>query len=107
MSKSKLELLHTQTNAGEALNSKYNSEELVTRVQVEGTPYWIIGNGADGYRLFFGKYILTEYFSNVDNAKKHLDDNTLNVVLQTILCVVTEGVEGIKRNEGLENLKNL
>lgn len=84
-------------SAGEALNSKYNSEELITRVQVEGSPYWIIGNGGEGYRLHFGKYVLTEYYESVNDVNKHLCENTLNVVLQTILCVVTEGVPEINK----------
>ncbi|AXH73228.1 MAG: hypothetical protein [Microviridae sp.] len=102
-SKKMSEQLHTQLNTNETI--KENSLPLIEREQIPGTPYWIIGNEEQGYFLQFGKYKLTENYSEKEYVKKHLIDNQFNIMLQTCLAVVNEAQQNTEKS--IHNLNTI
>lgn len=79
------EILHSQLNAEET--PKQNSSQLVEREQIEGTPFWIIGNTEDGYKLIMGKYQLTQNFKEKYEIHNHIEKHKWDITLQMILIV--------------------
>lgn len=88
------EQLATQLNAEDNHNSNSNSE-LVDREQLDGTPFWIIGNEDDGYKLIMGKYQLTGTYRSKDEIIEQLENDMWKMILNMILIVMTDA-EGIK-----------
>lgn len=97
MSTEQQELLNTQSNAEEATKEN-SSDELFQKYPIKGSPYWAIGKEGK-WRLHFGKYVLTEWLEGVNAVEKYMEENSYNIVLQTILCVQSESKEGIKQNQ--------
>lgn len=87
------ELLHTQTNAQNTENksqSETGNEKLIERHPIKGTPFWIIGNKEKGFALTFGKWRLTENFDIRTEVQEHLDDNSYDIILKMICCLLEE-----------------
>lgn len=82
------ELLHSQTNVEPQNNLNSSKYELAEREQIEGTPYWVCGNKDEGYILTFSKWQMTSRIKTIKEVKEFLEDNMINIILQTILCIV-------------------
>lgn len=84
------ERLKLQLNAdGIRVNSSEEPPtQLVEREQLEGTPFWIIGNNEEGYFLAFGKFKMTERYKTKDEVIEYLNSNEYNIIAQMILCTL-------------------
>lgn len=72
-------LLKEQTSANENHNSNSTSEPLLTREEVDGTPFHIAGNEEQGYAVTFGKYRLSELRKTQEEALSELIDQHWNI----------------------------
>lgn len=89
------ELLNTQLNAGD--NHKQDSGKLIERIPIEKTPFWIVGNKEDGYRLIMGKYAITNKFPSIIDAEEYLNENQWEIIL-TMVIVVTKKMQEEENN---------
>lgn len=72
-------------NVENPINS--NSSKLIEREEIEGTPFWIIGEEEKGYFLSFGKWKLTEDLATKEDVFLHLTTNKWEIILKMILCM--------------------
>lgn len=77
---------HTQSNTEENNNSNY-SHELIHREQIEHTPFWIVGNEENGYKLTMSKYQLTETYDTIDEVKQLLVTHKWNIISNMIVTL--------------------
>lgn len=86
------ELLSTQNSADQTHTNKQDSSKPIhERVQLPGTPFWIVGNQETGYHLTMGKYKLTqEPFKTKDDVQIWLLENQWNVTLSVALCAASD-----------------
>lgn len=89
------ELLATQNNIDEK-NTNNNNSSNYTRQQLDGTPFWIIGNNEEGYKLTMGKYKISNTMATPEEVETWLLIHQWDVVLSVALCAYTD----------LENQKN-
>lgn len=83
---------HGSDTSGDAKSP--SKEELISREQLDGSPFFIVGDGS-GFFLVMGKHRLTDKFDSRELLLEWVESNTWNLV-----CVVV-GVcyEGIKEFE--------
>lgn len=103
------ELLQEQTTADQTDNSNLKNgsdNKNWTRLQIDGTPFWVIGNDQEGYNIIMGKWKLTNEPINcyqfndgpiIEQALTWLDENKWNTILSMIICVTTD-IEKQKQN---------
>lgn len=96
------ELLQEQTTARQADNSDSSNgsdNKNWTRIQLESTPFWIIGNRLEGYNIIMGKWKLSHepfglgVFDDgtiIHEAEQYLQHNHYNIILSMIICVTTD-----------------
>lgn len=89
------ELLATQNNI-EKKNTSNNDSSNYTRQQLNGTPFWIIGNEEEGYKLTMGKYKISNTMATPEDIETWMITHQWDVVLSIALCAYTD----------LENQKN-
>lgn len=99
------ELLQEQTTADQADNSDLNNgsdNKNWIRLQIQDTPFWVIGNNEQGYNIIMGKWKLTNepIFTDPEalnheesiiyEAERWLLHNQWNVTLSMIICIITD-----------------
>jgi len=58
---------------------------LITRDQIPNTPFWIVGNEEQGYRIVWGKYTFTqEPHKSIDEAVVWFDTHQWEVTLHIV-----------------------
>lgn len=98
------ELLNTQLNAeNEPNNSNSNSEELQTRKQLEGTPFWIVGSKDQGFQIIMGKYsLLNKPAVTEEAAEWELDKDHWNIISKMMIITYNTLEEFKKQDEQTE-----
>lgn len=96
------DLLQEQMNVKDTHNSKSGTdkEHLIERHPIKGTPFWTIGNKKEGYFLTFGKWRITENFPTRTEAQEHLDNNSYDIILKMICCLLDETKQIITDENG-------
>lgn len=74
-----------------------NSEELVTRKEIENTPFVVVGT-EHGYFGVLGKYRLTEPMETEEEAEKATKEITWNRIVQ-VMMLVSEEMKELNINE--------
>ena len=81
MKSEQLEHLKLQTSAEKEDSNRENSSfELVERDQINGSPFWIVGNKVDGYFLAFGKYRMGDVFYTKEEVVNYLENSKWDIV---------------------------
>lgn len=89
------ELLENLT--GEKMPDPTPQEQI--RIQLERTPFWIIGSRTEGYFIIMGKYRLNDepialgildHPTIIQTVKTWLQQNKWNLQLSITICIVTE-----------------
>lgn len=57
---------------------------LLTREQIEKTPFWIVGSEEIGYKITWGKYTFNDEPLKKENVKTWWDDNQWQIILHVI-----------------------
>lgn len=90
----KSELLQLQTNANPLDNSTYFNEDRTVRLELEKTPYYIVGSKEEGYCVTFGKYKISEQFATgeyvqqaLKEAYKYLEEHKYNILFHTMCAI--------------------
>lgn len=104
------DLLNEQTSADQADNSGSNTgsdNKNWQRIQLQQTPFWIVGNHEQGFNIIMGKWKLTQeplFTIDTDDeptiiheAQNWLDENQYNVILSMIICAITD-INKLKQN---------
>lgn len=92
------EILQAQNNQND------NSENtlLIEREQIDGSPFWAIGNKEEGYMLTFGKWQLTEKLPGTLDVIQYLEANKYDIILKMILCIIDPAT--IKNQQIIKNI---
>lgn len=77
----------TQSTNAEENQDKQTSGELMERQQIEGTPFWIMGNKTDGYYMVMGHYRITNVMNTMEEVTEYLNTNKWDVILSMIISV--------------------
>lgn len=81
--------LQSQMNAESRANLDSSEEgELIEKNEIEGSPYWVIGNKEQGYYITFGKWRLSEAHKTAEEALEWLDNNIRMVLVQTMVVLL-------------------
>lgn len=83
---------HTTNNA-ENNHKENSSTELVERVKIPWTPFYLVGREDTGYFVTFGKYKLTETASTKAEAIEHLERSKWDVTARLAGLVMEMMVE--------------
>ncbi len=79
------------TKEADKQNSNFEEEvtkeELLTREEIEGTPFNVIGT-ENGYFGCIGKYRITEVAESAEEIRKELAEMTWNRITQVILILI-------------------
>lgn len=100
------DLLKSQTSVDEQDNLNSGNDELkVEKTQMEGTPFWIIGNAYKGWMLVLGNHQITPIFKNVPELKEHIVTNKWDIIVT--LCMVSADwkYKELKEKEEIEKSK--
>lgn len=93
------ELLQSQITAKETSNSESNSEKLIERVPLIGTPFTSTKHH-DEYHLVMGKYRLNERpLANHEEVIDYANEEEYNIILKMIMIVVNDLIEEGKRQK--------
>lgn len=65
-------------------------KELIERIKIKGSPFWVVGNKEQGYFLVFGKYKLTENSKTAAEAIKRLKEETYDIICKMVLSIVSD-----------------
>lgn len=97
-------MLNTQLNAENELNnSNSNSEELQTREQLRGTPFWIVGSKDQGFQIIMGKYsLLDKPAITKEAAEWELDIDQWNIISKMMIITYNTLEEFKKQDEQTE-----
>lgn len=79
--KERMEQSNTQSHAD--TNDKENYP-LLTREQIEQTPFWIVGTEEIGYKITWGKYTFNDEPLPKNQIKQWYDDNQWTIILHMI-----------------------
>lgn len=85
MSQSQQDILSTQSGTKNPISS--NSSPLIEREQIEGSPFWIIGEKETGYFLTFSKWKLSENQTTKLDVILHLESHKWEIILKMIMCI--------------------
>lgn len=88
----------TLDNPNIGINKK--AEELITREQIENTPFVIVSNKTEGKHFgMVGKFRVTEPNENYEELKEELVELSWNRITQVIGIIVETELERIKTKE--------
>lgn len=77
------------TNVQNQDNSNYSNEDkLFDKEQIEGSPFWAIGNKQTGYYLTVRNIRLSEKQNSIKEVKEYLNKNMYNCIISAILCII-------------------
>lgn len=68
-------------------SSEKKGNEIFEKIQVEGTPFWIVGN-EDGYFLVMQNIRLSPKLNTVNEVDQYLKENLTNCIITAILCIL-------------------
>lgn len=105
------ERLKSQTSAQKTENNSQSGEELITREQIEGTPFQLITTNGFTF-LALGRYRMTQEVSaneeNKTELRKKVENKDWNLVLDTIIVLIDSTVETMTEKASRANpLNNL
>lgn len=73
-------------------NSNSSNEEITNKLfdkeQIEGSPFWAIGNKQNGYYLTMRNIRLSEKLNSIKEVKEYLQNNSYNCIIAGILCIL-------------------
>lgn len=85
MSTTQRELLRTLTSTNQQTPNNLNSsEQLVNRIPVENTGFWIIGDKDHGYFISLGAYRLTETRQTEEECREMIENKDWEIILGLI-----------------------
>lgn len=90
------ELLASQMNA----EKHSNSSELIQRVQMKDTPFWIIGTPETQYFGTLGKYQVTEKFPTIQAVQDHIENGIWEMIIKIAGIVAADLIE---QNDKIKN----
>lgn len=89
------ELLNTQTNVEETNPNKEHS--IWDREQLPNTPFWVVGNNEQGYKITMGKYAIREELIQAKDilsatliAEGWIQEHIFDVMLSISLIAYTD-----------------
>lgn len=85
------DILNTQLNTEENPSSK--SSKLIEREQLTGTPFWLVGNEEQGYRIIMGKWAITEIYKTKIEALLIIKDEQWQTTLKLAGIVAQDLIE--------------
>lgn len=96
----------TQKDTQQEDNTASNGNENMYRIEVERTPFYIVGNKEKGYHIICGKNRLTEEpLKNEYEARNYIKDHMWELIVQVIGIFTPEYLKQIKREEEEKNAK--
>lgn len=97
------ELLSTQLNVEETPNSN-SSEDLIERIQIKTTPFWIIGQKEKGYFLVMGKHQISEIMETIEEVENYLTTYTWDITLKLCLIIYNDVQKELNNQKQTEQL---
>lgn len=88
MIKKRMGLGKSSMNVAEINKEAYGKGNFLQKVQIEKTPFWIIGERDEGYYLVIGNNRLTDPLKSVQEVREYLEENKWMVMLQMIMVVM-------------------
>lgn len=79
-------------NVKQVDNSTSSDEKIINTLfdkeQIEGSPFWAIGNRESGYYLTMRNIRLSTKLESIKEVKQYLDENSYNCIITAILCIL-------------------
>lgn len=89
--------LNTQNGVEENQN-KETSSQIVERIEVNETPFIIIGNEESGYFVTWGKFKITKKYNTKEEAKEKIYERDYEL-LMNISSLITHSIIGKEKEE--------
>ena len=96
-------MLASQTGAGNQDNLN-SSNELITRKEVTGTPFIIVGEENHGYMITLGRYQLSRRYKTIDECYELIGIRDWELMMN-LMSVFVEGYNMVKDEQ--ERIKEL
>lgn len=96
---SQRELLNGQNSAEETQNKENSSNELIERIKIEGTPFWIIGQREKGYFAVMGENKITDTRTTAKEVQEDLVKEQYNITFRMIGIITEKMIEEILTSE--------
>lgn len=96
---------NTSSQEKEENNSAYSKNtELLQRIELEDTPFKMIGNETDGWVGTLGKYRLTEPFEEKEQLEKYLQKNNNWELLCNVISIMVKETLNAQAEEAMKEL---
>lgn len=94
--------IYTNVQEQHNLNSS-NEDKLFEKEQIEGSPFWAIGNKQTGYYLTVRNIRLSQKQNSIKEVKEFLKNNSYNCIISAILCIID--IKAAEENKSNNKLK--
>lgn len=93
------ELLQSQMNVDTENKSQSNSNKLIERELLDGSPFWLIKT-EDQYHIVFGKHKINfEPLKTKQEAIKYIQENHWNITCQICIIMANNQIEENTKNQ--------
>lgn len=84
------------TTTAENANTDNKKSTLITRTQIQNTPFTLVGNKDKGYFLTIGTYRITNYYPTATEAKEQLYKEQWNIIMN-LIAIALDSFEQTKQ----------
>lgn len=93
------EQLNIELNGQESENKSRSNYELLERIEIQGTPFTMVGSEEQGYFAAMQRYRITERHKTKEEVLNYIDTNMWKIIVN-ITIILTEGtIEMMKAKE--------
>jgi len=77
-------------------------EDLLTREEVKGTPFKIVGVKEQGYFITLGKYRVSNPMTSIEECKEKIDNNDIGLLMSCMNVIVEENENLMKLRQDVD-----